>query len=153
MENKVFKKLNELNNEDCKNLEVVKVELRHNVSKDYGHTYSCEMLVGPYHVKFRKNFSELNYYSILIAQKDIKEGSLVTVNAYRRWTKGMAKNGKEYHQVQLIFGKDTFLTRMISDSELSLFNDFIKRKMIKEIEWVEVPANIGVDEEVISLDE
>lgn len=146
-----YKKLNELTNEDLKDLELSKCELRHNISKDYGHSYSCENLLGDYHIKFQKNFNELAYYTILGVQKIKEAGKVVTVNCYRRWTKGTSKTGSTYHQVQLIFGKDTFLTRMISDREIALFNIWVQQKKINPINWVEVPESLGV-EDSFSLD-
>ena len=148
---KEFKRLNELTNEDCKNFKVVKVILRHNISKDYGDSYTAETIVGPYHLKFRKNFSEINYHQILMAQHKFNPSSINEVNAYARWTKGISKNNSEYHQLQLIFGKDTFLTRMISDAEYKLFNTFIQNKLLTPIDWIEVPVNVGI-EETVDLD-
>lgn len=146
-----YKKLNELTNADLKDLELSKYELRHNVSKDYGHSYSCENLLGEYHIKFQKNFNELAYYTILAVQGIKEVGKVATVNCYRRFTKGTSKTGSTYHQVQLIFGKGTFLTRMISDREVALFETWERLKKISPINWVEVPESLGV-EDSFSLD-
>ena len=141
-----YKKLNELTNEDLKDLELSKCELRHNISKDYGHSYTCETLIGDYHLKFQKNFNELVYYTILGVQGIKEAGKVVSVNCYRRWTKGISKNGSPYYQVQLIFGKQTFLTRMISNRELALFNIWVQNKKIKPINWIEVPESLGIED-------
>ena len=128
-----YKPLKELTNEDCKNLPIVKVNLIRSRSK-FGESYKASFPLGLATLDIRNRFDQIAY-----------------VNAYARFTRGLGKDGREYHAIQLIFGRDTFLTRFFNDRELILVNSWIKQGKMKPINWVNVPEKIGDEEFNINL--
>ena len=141
-----YKPLRDLSNEDLAKLEKVKVSLIKNTYK--GNTsYSWESSVGPYHIGSRK-FDELAYLTILNVKKMEPTSNSMDVIAARRFIKGLAVNGKEFHQVQFIFGYRTFLTRMINDNELRLIDSYVTQGKLAPINWISKPIDVDVDEDV-----
>lgn len=145
-----YKPLKELTNEDCKNLPILKVNLIRSRSK-FGESYKASFPLGLATLDIRNRFDQIAYLTILNCKGIDPTGSAITVNAYARFTRGLGKDGREYHAIQLIFGRDTFLTRFFNDRELILVNSWIKQGKMKPINWVNVPEKIGDEEFNINL--
>ena len=145
-----YKALKDLTNDDCKNLQIVKVNLIRSRSK-FGESYKATFPMGLATLEVRNRFDQIAYLTILNSKGIDPTGSSITVSAYARFTKGLGKDGREYHAIQFIFGKDTFLTRFFNERELILFNSWIKQGKMKAIKWVEVPQKMTDEEFNINL--
>lgn len=147
-----YKALRDLTNDDLKELPVVKVELTRLENKNFGVSYKWSVPFGFAHLESRK-LDEIGYYTILDCKKVESSGKTTYVSACQRFIKGTTKDGKEYHQLQLILGYRCFLTYLINDNELRLATSWIKQGKMKPINWVVVPVvneddlnvNIGSD--------
>lgn len=145
-----YKPLKELTNEDCKNLPIIKVNLIRSRSK-FGESYKASFPLGLATLDIRNRFDQIAYLTILNCKGIDPTGASITVSAYGRFTKGLGKDGREYHAIQLIFGRDTFLTRFFNDREMILINSWIKQKKMRDINWVEVPQLMSDEEFNINL--
>lgn len=153
VKNNSYKVLRDLTNDDLKSFPVVKVELTRSESK-YGISYKWSIPFGLAHLE-SKHLDEIGYFTILNVQNIEPTGVKTYINAAQRFIVGTTKDGKTYHQVQLIIGHRCFLTRLINDNELRLANSWIKQEKMNPIIWIEVPVvleddllvNIGSNEE------
>ena len=137
------RKKKKLTNEDCKNLPIIKVNLIRSRSK-FGESYKASFPLGLATLDIRNRFDQIAYLTILNCKGIDPSGSAITVNAYARFTRGLGKDGREYHAIQLIFGR-------VNDRELILVNSWIKQGKMKPINWVNVPEKIGDEEFNINL--
>lgn len=138
-----YKILREVTNEDLKSWEFTKLEVSKFESK-YGITFKWKIPFGFAYLESRQ-LDVIGYHTILDCKKIDPTGNSTIISAAVRYVKGIGKDSREYHQVQIIIGTRCFLTRLINDNELRLSNSWIKQGKMKPIEWVDVPEKIDED--------